>query len=35
MQTEYGAGTLREKLFPGRPARLSAAHAAGQTRRPW
>ena len=28
MQTSYRAGTLREKLFEGRPARLQAPHPA-------
>jgi FMN-dependent oxidoreductase (nitrilotriacetate monooxygenase family) len=35
MQTEYRDGTLREKLFPGRPARLTPPHPAAACRRPW
>ncbi len=35
MQTEYGEGTLREKLFPGRSARIGAPHPAATCRRPW
>lgn len=35
MQREYRAGTLREKLFPGRAPRLTTTHPAGQCRRPW
>lgn len=35
MQTEYRPGTLREKLFEGRPARLTAPHPAAAVRRPW
>ena len=34
-QTSYRAGTLREKLFEGRPARLLAPHPATACRRPW
>lgn len=35
MQSEYGAGTLREQLFPHRAARMSAPHPAATCRRPW
>lgn len=35
MQSEYGPGSLREKLFPGRGARLPAPHPAATCRRPW
>ncbi|MBI2800196.1 MAG: LLM class flavin-dependent oxidoreductase [Gammaproteobacteria bacterium] len=35
MQTAYGEGTLREKLFPHRAARMSAPHPAATCRRPW
>jgi len=35
MQTEYGEGTLREKLFPGRGPRLTTPHPAATCRRPW
>ena len=35
MQSEYHEGTLREKLFPGRGARLNAPHPAATCRRPW
>lgn len=35
MQSEYGEGTLREKLFPGRGARITAPHPAATCRRPW
>ncbi len=35
MQTEYAEGTLREKLFPGRGARIARPHPAATCRRPW
>jgi len=35
MQTRYQAGSLREKLFPGRPPRVQAPHPAATVRRPW
>jgi FMN-dependent oxidoreductase (nitrilotriacetate monooxygenase family) len=35
MQREYAPGTMREKLFPGRAARLTAPHPAALVRRPW
>jgi len=35
MQSEYGEGTLREKLFPHRGARLESPHPAAECRRPW
>ena len=35
MQTGYRDGTLREKLFPARPARMSLPHPAAACRRPW
>jgi FMN-dependent oxidoreductase (nitrilotriacetate monooxygenase family) len=35
MQSEYGEGTLREKLFPHLGARLAAPHPAATCRRPW
>lgn len=35
MQTEYRPGTLREKLFDGRGARVAASHPAAACRRPW
>ena len=35
MQREYGEGTLREKLFPQRGARLEVPHPAAVCRRPW
>ncbi len=35
MQTEYQPGTIREKLFPGRGARLHAPHPAALARTPW
>ncbi len=35
MQSEYAPGTLREKLFPGRAARLAEPHPAAACRRPW
>ncbi len=35
MQTRYQPGTLREKLFEGRSARLQAPHPAALCRRPW
>lgn len=34
MQTEYQGGTLREKLFPGRAARIAAPHPAAACRYP-
>ena len=35
MQTAYGEGTLREKLFPHRGARMRAPHPAATCRQPW
>lgn len=35
MQTSYRPGTLREKLFAGRTARMLAPHPAAAVRRPW
>ncbi len=35
MQSEYAEGTLREKLFAGRGARLASPHPAATCRRPW
>lgn len=35
MQSEYRAGSLREKLFPGRAARLATPHPAALARTPW
>ena len=35
MQTEYREGTLREKLFPHRGARIEPPHPAATCRRPW
>ena len=35
MQSEYREGTIREKLFPQRGARLEAPHPAATCRRPW
>jgi len=35
MQSSYRPGALREKLFPGRPARLQLPHPAAACRRPW
>lgn len=35
MQREYQPGTIREKLFPGRGARLQAPHPAALARSPW
>jgi alkanesulfonate monooxygenase SsuD/methylene tetrahydromethanopterin reductase-like flavin-dependent oxidoreductase (luciferase family) len=35
MQKAYRDGTLREKLFAGRPARMQLPHPAAACRRPW
>ena len=35
MQSEYRDGTLREKLFPHRSARINMPHPAAECRRPW
>jgi hypothetical protein len=35
MQTCYREGTLREKLFPHRAARMIVPHPAATCRRPW
>ncbi len=35
MQKEYRPGSLREKLFAGRPARAQLPHPAARSRRPW
>ena len=35
MQSEYRPGSLREKLFDGRPARAQLPHPAAKSRRPW
>lgn len=35
MQTGYRPGSLREKLFPGRPPRVQLPHPAAAARRPW
>lgn len=35
MQREYAPGSLREKLFPGRAARMQAPHPAATCRRSW